>query len=162
MVRPPPATEVQLTVCVMTKILGVCNSIQFLDHDNYMWSCDGSLPQSRRCDLYLEDSRVDHRNKDRIEIVGEVKRPTLVSLQDTQLRDVLNQCLGKQVSELTQWENTYMKPFVQLFWYMIESKRGLGILTTYDHSRFFKMDLRNRDIYMSGNVRVNQKLSSKW
>lgn len=92
-------------------------------------------------------------------VVGELKTPGLhlgPSLTASWLEDQLGQGLA----------DVYLKnclnPFFQCFSYMRESGTGLGILTTYNTTRFFQMKISEHEsiLYMSPCVRINQLLTT--
>lgn len=88
-------------------------------------------------------------------VAGEMKCSN-VKLKDA-FMDWLTNKLKRKDPELLLENN--LRPFLQMFAYLIRCKRGRGILTNYDETRFLKLDLGRKPIYMSPMIPIDQVLS---
>ena len=87
-------------------------------------------------------------------VPGEMRRPHFKLGSSINSEDLQGQ-LAASVQELMV--NRRVLPLIQCFSHMAHSENGVGILTNYNETRYFRINFKEECIYMSPVVKVDQK-----
>ena len=153
----PASIESQLYSALYSGVLVPTNKLCDFFHEHLpaslgRWDLEAPLPGNRKCDFLLQGS------VSQTLVVGEVKKPVDYDLRNPHNASWLKERLGQSKNALL--DDRSVMAYLQLFSYILDSAKGMGILCSYKHFRFFRLNLVDKRIYMSSAVALTQKLSA--
>ena len=160
-----PEGEEQLMDKFSRVVLSATNDVLLDINSQLVWDRGANIRLNSRVAYQRPDAQLVSPQTGSSSSTGMRRRPDVAGEMKTPCcklgSHLTPSSLTQRIQHKEALDDESLRPFFQALSYAAASKKGVAFLSNYDETRFFKLNIRSKEILMSPLVKIEQRLDER-